>query len=364
MPRKILKNNQVNADGTAGHQQDWRTLVEKSLTRLRGLPAHLVPADRSGAEAACKIYPMRINAYYAGLIQEAGDGLGLQVLPDIRETDAQELLGDPLTEELQSPAPGIIHRYPDRVVFLISSRCPVLCRFCMRKRLAGRAAPLSPAQIGEAIAYIGHKRAVREVILSGGDPFMLEDAILEEILHKIRALPHVEIVRLHSRAPCALPQRITAGLTAILRRYHPLYVNIHVNHPDEVTADMAGACARLADAGVPLGSQSVLLKGVNDTPEVLERLFRRLLQIRVRPYYLHHPDPVSGTGHFRPSVSRGLAIMESLRGRVSGMALPHYMIDLPGGGGKVPLEPERVLSRDEHRLTVKNFQGKPYVYPG
>ncbi|MFP4446487.1 MAG: KamA family radical SAM protein [Desulfosudaceae bacterium] len=315
--------------------EEWQALLRHSITALDNLPARLAPTDRRGAEAVQQIYPMRINAYYAGLIGRADDALGRQVIPDPRELEDIVYEDDPLAETEQSPVPGIIHRYPDRVIFLCSAKCPVLCRFCMRKRLAGRAAPLTPPQTEAALAYIRRHETVREVILSGGDPLLLADEALAGLLREISALAHVDQIRIHTRTPCALPARITPALAALLRRHHPLYINIHVNHPDEVTGAMAAACARLADAGLPLGSQTVLLRGVNDRAATMESLWRRLLRIRVRPYYLHHPDLARGTAHFR----------------------------VPGGGGKVPLEPGYIVGREKGMLRVTNYQGKTCWYP-
>jgi len=343
--------------------EDWQTLLRHSITALADLPGHLAPSDRRGAEAVQRIYPMRINAYYAGLLHRADDALGRQVVPDPRELADVIYEDDPLAETEQMPVPGIIHRYPDRVIFLCSARCPVLCRFCMRKRLVGRDASLTPSQTAVALAYIRQHTDIREVILSGGDPLLLTDEVLATHLRAISAIAHVDQIRIHTRTPCALPGRITPELAGLLRRHHPLYINIHVNHPDEVTEAMAAACARLADAGLPLGSQTVLLRGVNDRAATMESLWRRLLRIRVRPYYLHHPDLVRGTAHFRVPVETGLEILRALQGRVPGPALPRYMIDLPGGGGKVPLEPDYIVRREKGMLRVINYQGKICWYP-
>ncbi|MFW5988652.1 MAG: KamA family radical SAM protein [Desulfosudaceae bacterium] len=341
----------------------WQELLAASVTGISGLPDHLRPVDKVGSEAAGRFYPLRINRYYAGLIRHPDDALGRQVIPDGRELKDAVYDDDPLAEANQSPVPGIIHRYPDRVIFLCSASCPVFCRFCMRKRLAGKTAALTEDQVDKALAYIRSQGSVREVILSGGDPLLLEDNVLDFLLAKIRAMDHVDQIRVHSRTPSALPQRITPDLAGILGRYHPLYLNIHVNHPDEVTAAMATACARLADVGIPLGSQTVLLKDINDTAAIMEKLWRSLLRIRVRPYYLHHPDLVRGTAHFRMPVEVGLDIMRALQGRLTGSALPRYMIDLPGGGGKVPLQPDYVQGRRQNMLMVKNYQGKSFTYP-
>jgi len=309
-------------------------------------------------------YPMRINPYFLSMIKTADDPLGRQVIPDIDELSEEPFLTpDPLCEEPQSPVPNLIHRYPDRVVFMVSSQCAVYCRHCMRKRRVGYEKQVSEDLIDQGIAYIRSTRSVRDVILSGGDPLMLSNERLDQILFQIREIPHVEIIRIHTRIPCALPQRIDKSLTDILKQFHPLYMNIQFNHPNEITPQAEAACADLAEAGIPLGSQTVLLKGVNDDPKVMMTLMQRLLQIRVKPYYLHHPDPIAGTRHFRPSIETGLEIMRYLRGRLSGIGVPQYMIDLPGGGGKIPILPEYVLETGVRELKVRNFEGEVFTYP-
>ena len=309
-------------------------------------------------------YPMRISPYFLSLIHSPDDPLGRQVIPDVAELDADDGLSpDPLNEEPQSPTPHLIHRYPDRVVFMISSECAVYCRHCMRKRRVGRTAGISATALDQGIAYIRETPAIRDVILSGGDPLMLKDEAIAEILTQLREIPHLAMIRIHTRVPGVLPGRIDARLTQLLSRFHPLYVNIQFNHPDEITPDATRACSLLADAGIPLGSQTVLLKEVNDDPRVMMTLMQKLLNIRVRPYYLHHADPVEGTRHFRTSLQTGLHIMAYLRGRLSGMGVPQYMIDLPGGGGKVPILPEYVLKSGPDTLTVRNYEGKVFTYP-
>lgn len=344
-------------------QLTWQEITSRIVTDPRDLPDRL-GVSAEDAAAVCRAYPMAVNPYYLSLIQEPGDPLWKQVVPDVRELSDTLTDDDPLTETAQSPVPGLIHRYPDRVVLLVSARCPVVCRFCFRKRLAGKVADsLSGDRLAGAVAYIQATPAIREVILSGGDPLMLEDAELYAVLEKIAAIDHVGTLRIHTRTPFALPQRITGDLAALLREFAPLYVNVHVNHPREITGQAEAACARLADAGIPLGSQTVLLKGINDDARTMEGLLRALLRIRVRPYYLHHPDLVRGTGHFRPSIETGLAIMRSLVGCVSGSAVPRYVIDLPGGGGKVPLLPEYVERVEKNRLVIRNYQGRRFYYP-
>ncbi|ABW68317.1 KamA family radical SAM protein [Desulfosudis oleivorans] len=344
------------------NQLAWQTIAGRAIADPKDLPDRLKAPP--GAAAVCRAYPMSVNPYYLSLIQAPGDPLWRQVVPDARELSGTLTDDDPLTETAQSPVPGLIHRYPDRVVVLVSGRCPVVCRFCFRKRLAGRAAAsLTDDQVDAAAAYVRAAPAVREVIFSGGDPLMLEDDKLCAALEKFAAIGHVETLRIHTRTPVALPQRITGDLVVLLKKFLPLYVNVHVNHPREITAPAEAACARLADAGIPLGSQTVLLAGINDDAITMEALMRALLRIRVRPYYLHHPDVVKGTGHFRPPINRGLSVMRSLVGRVPGMAVPRYVIDLPGGGGKVPLLPDYVVSSETGHLVVKNYQGKVFVYP-
>jgi lysine 2,3-aminomutase len=306
---------------------------------------------------------MRINPYYLGLIKRPGDPLWKQVVPDEKELMDTEGMEDPLAEEKYSPVPNVTHRYPDRVLFLVSNQCAVHCRFCTRKRKIGRQFAVTDTTLREGIAYIRFHREVRDVLISGGDPLLLEDEQLAGILAALRAIPHVEIIRIGTRVPCALPQRVTRRLVKTLRRFHPLYINTHFNHPDEITPEAAQACALLSDAGIPLGCQTVLLKGVNDDPAVMQQLLRKLLCIRVRPYYIHQMDLARGTGHFRTSLAKGLSIMEALRGHVSGLCIPQYVIDLPGGGGKIPLLPEYVLGEKNGNLLVRNFQGKIFSYP-
>lgn len=308
-------------------------------------------------------YPMKITPYYLSLVKEPGDPLWRQAVPDVAELQTTCLARDPLGEESQSPVPGLIHRYPDRVVFLVSDRCAMHCRHCMRRWKVG----LRPQDRGDihsgAIDYIKRHRRIREVILSGGDPFMLTDDTIAGLLEKLRLVSHVDILRIHTRVPCTLPHRITPQLAGILKRFHPLFVTIQFNHPDEITPASSRACGLLADAGIPLGCQSVLLRGVNDDSETMLRLMRALLSIRVKPYYLHHPDPVAGTAHFQVPLSSGLKIMRALRGNASGLCVPQYMLDLPGGGGKIPLLPQYIQGEKENLLIVRNFEGRLFEYP-
>ena len=342
--------------------EKWRKSLENSLTDPQELADHFDFDIAPLADVAAR-YPMRITPYYLGLIREAGDPLWRQCVPDLKELADGNLAPDPLNEEGLSPVPGLIHRYPDRVVFLVSSVCAVYCRFCMRKRQVGCAHDaVTGGARAAAISYIERTPAVRDVILSGGDPLLLDDHELEDILSRLHKIPHVEMIRIGTRVPVTLPERITPGLCRLLKSFHPLYVNTHFNHPWEITDQSARACARLADSGIPLGNQTVLLKGVNDEPGVMKELMQKLLSTRVRPYYIHQMDLVRGTGHFRTNVRRGLRIMEELRGHTSGMATPYYVIDAPGGKGKVPVLPDCV-EFGEKTLTLRNYLGESIEYP-
>jgi len=345
---------------TAGPR--WQQQAANAITTAEQL-ARCFPVDREALQQVIDCYPMRINPYYFGLIKEPGDPLWQQVVPDERELKDSAGMEDPLAEEKYSPVPNLTHRYPDRVLFLVSSQCAVHCRFCTRKRKIGRQFTVTEKTVSEAIAYIRFHREVRDVLISGGDPLLLADEQLAEILAAVRAIPHVEIIRIGTRVPCVLPQRVTKRLVKTLQQFHPLYINTHFNHPSEITSAAAQACALINAAGVPLGCQTVLLKGVNDTPAVMRQLMQKLLTIRVKPYYLHQMDLARGTGHFRTSLAAGLSIIEALRGHTSGLCVPQYVIDLPGGGGKIPLLPEYMLGEKDGNLLIRNFQGKVFSYP-
>lgn len=313
-------------------------------------------------KAVTATYPFRLTPSYAALICKRDDAIWRQCVPDTRELHDNGQHPDPLAETSLSPVPGLIHRYPDRVVLLVSNRCAVYCRFCMRKRHVGEGdAPLTRAALEQALAYIDANSDIRDVILSGGDPFMLNDESLDYILSRLRDIRHVAIIRIGTRIPVTFPERITQDLCDLLKKHHPLYINTHFNHPDEITPHSVRACQQLADAGIPLGNQTVLLRGVNDSVEVMRRLMTGLLSIRVRPYYIHQMDLVRGTGHFRTSVSAGLEIIRGLRGHVSGMAVPQYVIDLPGGKGKVPVLPDAV-ERQGDLLMLTTYQGERITY--
>ncbi|NLA74329.1 MAG: KamA family radical SAM protein, partial [Deltaproteobacteria bacterium] len=284
---------------------------------------------------------MLLNQYYFDVIR-SDTRILKQAIPDIREISCDKGYTDPLDEENLSPVPGLTHKYPDRVLFLVSGRCAMYCRFCNRKRKVGHPSMVTEESIKEGLRYIRATKTIRDVLLSGGDPLLLSNEMLDSILSKLKAISHVEIIRIGSRVPCTLPQRITPGLLDVLKKYHPLYINTHFNHPAEVTPESSLACGMIADAGIPIGCQTVLLKGINDDIETISDLMRRLIAIRVKPYYLFQADLVRGTSHFWTPLNKGIEIMAGLQGNISGIGVPRFMIDLPHGGGKIPVSPEYV----------------------
>ncbi len=307
-------------------------------------------------QRASQAYPPKINPYFYNLAKKH-PAIAMQVAPSMHELadDGHDL--DPFCEEERSPVSNLVHRHPDRVLFLVSDSCALHCRFCMRKRLSppsSGSAPVSPCPetILQGIEYIRNSKQVREVILSGGDPLLLENAELEKILFDLSKIPHVKILRIHTRVPAALPMRIDSSLAMMLKKFHPLYMNLHFNHPEELTPEAVNACNLLADAGIPLGSQTVLLKGVNDSAETLSQLFVDLLKVRVRPYYLHYPDPVAGTSFFRPSMEKSLEILKTLHRELPGTAVPRFMVDLLGGHGKVEICPEHIKKNHEGKYSA------------
>lgn len=339
----------------------WQKMLQASITS----PARLTRrygVDPGPLAGVAERYPMRVTPYYLNLIQSVGDPIWRQAVPSTDELEEGSCCADPLDEEEQSPVPNLVHRYPDRVLFMVCSECAMYCRFCTRKRKVGKEhMQISRDTVAQGLAYIRNHPEIRDVILSGGDPLLLSNEQLEAILKELRAIPTVEIIRIGTRMPVVLPQRITQALVRMLHRYHPLYLNTHFNHPDEITPTSAKAIARLADAGIPLGNQTVLLRGVNDDPLTMRRLMQKLLSIRVKPYYLYQADLVLGTEHFRTTVEEGLEILRELRGHTSGMAVPAFVIDAPGGGGKIPLLPEYLQSLGSEVL-LKNYLGHDYRY--
>ena len=287
------------------------------------------------------------------------------MIPRIEETDISKWeMADPCGEDEHSPVPGLVHRYPDRVLFLVTDRCASYCRYCTRSRLVSNASGYDfHPEFDRQIDYIRNTPSVRDVLLSGGDPLLLNDEKLEYLLSRLRSIKHVEFLRMGTRIPIFLPQRVTPELCAILKRHHPFFMSVHTNHPRELTVESRAALGRLADAGIPLGNQSVLLRGVNDDPITMRALVHKLLMCRVKPYYLYQCDLIAGSAHLRSSVRRGIKIIQSLRGHTSGYAVPQYVIDAPGGGGKVPINPEYILSHNAERVVFRNYEGRVFEYP-
>ncbi len=342
--------------------ENWQRAFKESLTTLREI-SDRYPIDLESLQSVVKHYPLRVTRYYFDLIREPNDPIWRQCIPDIEEIKDIKTPLDPLNEKGFMPVPFLIHRYPDRVVLLVSSTCPTLCRFCTRKHyLRNSHLPETTNPLDEAIEYIEKKREIRDVILSGGDPLLIPDELLDEILGRVRKISHIEILRINTRTPATLPERITPSLCKVLKSHHPLYINTHFNHPLEITPQSSEACALLADAGIPLGNQTVLLKGVNDDLGVMKQLLQKLLTLRVRPYYIHQLDRVRGTSHFFTSVEMGLKIISGLRGYTSGLAIPHYVIDLPGGKGKVSLLPDNV-KKEGRTYFLRSYLGEVVEYP-
>lgn len=346
--------------------EEWQRLLVDGIRRSDQLPQEWRLA-KEGVEQKDveEIFPVRINAYYQSLIKDPMGPIGRQVIPDPEEIMDTDSPLDPLSEDEDSPVPAIVHRYPDRVLFLVTNQCPIYCRYCTRKRMIGTPeGVVTRDEVDEGIAYIREHSEIRDIVLSGGDPLMLKDDYLEYIISSLRSISHVEIIRIGSRVPSSLPQRVTPALVAMLRKYHPVYMNLHFNHPDEITPEASLACNLLADAGIPLGCQTVLMKGVNDEAAVLKKLFQKLLTIRVKPYYLYQADLTRGANHFRTPVTTGLSIMREIQGHTSGMAVPHYVIDAPGGGGKIPVLPsDYMISMGDGDVVMKNYEGKIFTYP-
>ncbi|TAK60705.1 MAG: KamA family radical SAM protein [Bacteroidetes bacterium] len=340
----------------------WQELLRQSVDSGKDLVDRF-GFDKELADKLNKFFHIRVNPYYLSLIRYPGDPIWLQCIPDAKELQDDGLPEDPLAEDSHSPVPSIVHRYPDRVLFLTTSQCSMYCRFCTRKRKVGDSTKINMKFIQDGIDYIAQHPQIRDVILSGGDPLTLTDVMVEKILKGLRQIPHVEIIRLGTKIPCVLPQRITPKLCKIIKKYHPVYVNTHFNHPWECTPEAKKACDMLADSGVPIGNQAVLMKGVNDDANVMLELFRKLLAMRVRPYYLYQADITKGTDYFRTPVSKGLEIMDKLRGHTSGLAIPAYVIDAPGGGGKIPILPQYVIGRAGKNIILRNYKYEIFTYP-
>jgi lysine 2,3-aminomutase len=350
---------------------DWRWQVRNSIKSVSALKRFL---DLTSDELACdendKVnLPLRITPYYASLLarDDANQAIRRSVVPVKEElyiSPGED--HDPLCEEGSSPVPNLVHRYPDRVLFLITGFCSTYCRYCTRSHMVAQddKLHLGKSQLEPAFEYIAANPAIRDVLLSGGDPLTLGDNYLDYVLSRLRAIPHVEIIRIGTKVPVVLPQRITKDLVNMLSKHHPLFMSIHFTHPDELTQEVVQATARLANAGIPLGSQTVLLKSINDEVHIMKTLMQGLLKLRVRPYYLYQCDPIPGSTHFRTPIEKGLEIIEGLRGHTSGYAVPHFVIDAPGGGGKIPLLPEYYLGRDENgHIRLRNYENKAFSYP-
>ena len=346
---------------------DWRWQLSNRLNTVQEL-ANVLELNDSETQAlqAKNLFRVDITPYFASLIDphDPHDPIRAQVVPTAAElAPFTAMMEDSLAEDAHSPVPGLVHRYPDRVLMLVTTQCATYCRYCTRSRIVGDpTATFSRKDFDAQIAYLEKTPQVRDVLLSGGDPLVLAPKLLDEILGRLRAIPHIEIVRIGSRVPVFLPQRITQELCDMLAKYHPLWLNIHVNHPNEITKELAEACDRLTRAGIPLGNQSVLLAGVNDCPHVQRQLVQDLVRIRVRPYYLYQCDLVHGAGHFRTPVGKGIEIIEALRGHTSGYAVPTYVVDAPGGGGKIPLMPQYHISSSDHKVVLRNFEGYITTY--
>jgi len=340
----------------------WQEMIRQSIHSVDQL-VEKFKLKKEVAEKLDKFFQARINPYYLSLIRYPGDPIWLQCVPDEKELEDIEGPSDPLNEESMSPVPNITHRYPDRALFLVTSQCGLYCRFCTRKRKVGDSNKISMRTLESAFNYLSQHTEISDVILSGGDPLMLTDAMLEKILMRLREIKHIQVIRLGTKMPCVLPHRITPKLCNMLKKYHPIYINTHFNHPWEITEDSKRACGMLADAGCPVGNQSVLMKGVNDNPETMKELMKGLLAMRVRPYYIYQADLTKGANHFRTPLDVGLDIMDKLRGHISGLAVPQFVIDAPGGGGKIPMLPNYIISRDEDKIILRNFKYNVYEYP-
>lgn len=351
------------------HWNDWKWQFRHRITSTDQLKK-ILPLTRQEEDeinTCLGAFRMAITPYYASLInpRDPNDPIRKQAVPSILETRADENdLSDPLGEMADSPVPHVVHRYPDRVLLLVTLQCAMYCRHCTRRRAVGEEdKPITESQLQKAIAYIRAHKEIRDVLISGGDPLTMSTEKLEHIISSLRAIDHVEIIRIGTRVPVVLPMRITQELTDMLRKYHPIWINTHFNHPNELTPEAARACAAIVDAGIPLGNQTVLLRGVNDNAETMKRLLLGLVKMRVRPYYLYQCDLSCGIGHFRTRVEVGIDIMHQLTGNISGYALPKYVIDAPGGGGKIPLGYEYVLRKDDQEVVLENYRGQRYRYP-
>ena len=348
---------------------DWKWQYSHRITTVETLSEiiHISEKEKREITGSLKLFKMAITPYFASLMDpdDPSCPLRMQAVPSINETRIEPWeTKDPLSEDKNSPVPNIVHRYPDRALFLVTRQCAMLCRHCVRKRHVNKEDfPISESEKEKAIDYIVRTPQIRDVLVSGGDPLCMNDSDLEDILAKLRAIPHVEIIRIGTRTPAVLPMRITAGLLSMLKKYHPVWMNLHFNHPRELTVQSRKACAALADAGIPLGNQSVLLRNINDNTGTIKELLLKLVQARVRPYYIYQCDLYEGSEHFRTPVETGIEIIRNLTGNISGFAIPKFVIDAPNGGGKVPLNPDFIVSLDNEKIEIRNYEGRVFTYP-
>ncbi len=348
---------------------DWRWQLRHRVTKLEQLQEilQLIPEEIEGIKQSKGRLALAVTPYFVSIMDSSNPNCPIrrQAIPRIEECHlSKNDMVDPCGEDKNSPVSGLVHRYPDRVLLLVTDQCATYCRYCTRRRLVGsNERPITQGNFEEVLKYLRTHKKVRDVLLSGGDPLLLENERLEEILSRLRMIPHIELLRIGTRAPVTLPQRVTVGLVRMLKKYHPLMISIHFTHPKEITDAVRRACNELADGGIPLGSQTVLLKGINDKPYVMKKLVHELLKIRVRPYYIYQCDLAMGTEHFRTSVATGIQIIEKLRGHTTGYAIPTYVIDAPGGGGKIPVEPDYVISKEKGKLVLRNYEGQVFEYP-
>lgn len=362
-------NRRFFKDVSDSKWNDWKWQVSNRITTLQDLDSigfPLTEEEREGMRATLKTLRMAITPYYLSLINpdDPYDPVRKQAIPTVQELYAAPYeAADPLAEDEYSPCPGLTHRYPDRVLLLATDQCAMYCRHCTRRRFTGHCdASVPKHQLEQGIEYIRKHPEIRDVLVSGGDPLMLSDEQFEWVLSKLREIPHVEIIRFGSRTPVVCPQRITLNLCKIIQKYHPVWCNVQFNHPNELTPEAVSACNMLADAGIPLGNQSVLLAGVNDCVFIMKELVNALVKARVRPYYIYNCDPSLGLSHFRTPVAKGIEIMEALRGHTSGFCVPTFVVDAPGGGGKIPVMPNYLISQTPRKVVLRNFEGVITTY--
>jgi len=366
---KLMSIEKINKAKSNPRWNDWIWQYNNRINSVEKLEKifDISAKEKSDIGECLTHFRMSITPYFASLIKEESysDPIFMQCVPSALELDDNSNdLFDPLNEDGDSPVPHIVHRYPDRVLFLITLCCSTYCRHCTRRRHVGeRDGFITEKQFQIALDYIRSHEEIRDVLISGGDPLVMSDDRLEHIIAGIRSIKHVEVIRIGTRVPCVMPMRITDDLVNMLKKYHPLWMNLQFNHPNEVTPDSIAACNKLADAGIPLGNQSVLLKGVNDKPEIIRELCTKMVQLRVRPYYLYQCDLSQGISHFRTNVDVGIDIIHSLQGFISGFAIPKFVIDAPGGGGKVPINYNYLISKDDKEVVFENYKGLTYRYP-